>query len=1608
MVRTPSHTPPRPGVILLVVVILLTLFMVVGISFVLYAESEATASRIYREAQAPADPPLPSELLLSWALGQLIYDVPDDAANPNNPGEVGDPTGFTPYSAMRGHSLARTMYGWNWTVRSQTPNVPNDAFDMTRPLKASNLYNNNVTAYNGRGVTDQTSGVVTGVSLTDASFPNYQYFNGDGLIRDPERNGSRQFPWSSFILATSYYVGGFNPPYTYPDRNNMFLAAVNANGQMLVPSFYRPWLSTLLPLDPAAPGYSNWSDTTASPAMKYMTLRPRPADMYINPSDPTQSFPPPGKGGDVKNLVGAQGGNDSIWMDLGFPVQTTNTGRKYKPLFAFLIVDLDNRVNINVHGNIRGIDPQDPSQKVFGHASNMGLGKHEINLAKIFAPPTGDPLPATHPAEWTQLLTGNLSPINTFVGGRYGDPFGNPPNQTPPAYPQPGDRTIQPINVANPPSSSPALTGRASYLFPLDYDAVNETATTGAPWNSAQRTTRFQLPQGGWCMSFPYFQATPSPGVNAPASPGYGNASQQERLHNPFLYNVLLPQNDAPHAIDNMYYLMGEYQSQAKTYQRSSIYVNDQGQKNLQKSLDDTFPVAPTNSPRGARIRQLITTHSFDLDVPGAMPWVTTTDPKDPSNPPSPYEWLAPGSSTPPFPTGRTGTLFLDKPATFSPTGDFALNPYMPSSPGVPNYERRAAILSRADLNRKLTSYYDPNNNNAFNPATYAQAVADRQQFAKDIFDRLRLAVGARAPADQATIPPGQPEHDAQRWLAQLAVNIVDYIDDDDFSTPFSWNPLDPTQIVYGVEAPKVVLNEAYAEIENDPADTDPAQGATKPYQVSFWLELLNPMNKSSVTNLTDPDLGADRASAQLYRQDAGGRYPIYKVVIAPQTPATNGITPTILTDRKNTNGDIPTANQVIAADLTATNNQLDPALDPTLASLVLPSNGRFSKQSPTPSFSNDGFYVLGPERDFVDGDGSFVPTVKIHDQGAASKNKLTYVYGNAPTASVPSGAQLPHIIALQRLACPMMRENPINPTTGQPVNPALPANPFITVDYLTNVPTNDAVKLIPNQTPGDPAGSKNPTNQPLARRQSFARLQPYAASLDRLTTRSTPPTGQPQATFFQQNVDAPATTPAPASLVFDWLVHLDRSLVSPLELAYVSMTPPHQLTQQFIQGTVAAGGPPTISRKFGHLAPWVPSPATVSGATPSPGYAATDVQNARLYRALEYFTAGDRWLPSATSCRVPGMININTIWDQETFLALCDGALTATSIPTPVPPAIAPTDGHFNEDHVKAAWQQIVTLRTPGILPGTPTPTLSQTDSPFWSLANAASIGGGVERTLLRSTNPSGASSPVFQAPATVTPPVGQHPYLLNEILSKIGSHVTTRSNVFAVYITVGFFRVMQDTDTAGNPIVPVKLGSEIGAGDGSDVAKNFRRRRMFAIVDRTNLALDNDRTVTPSQPDTTFNLRQPYDPNFPGLSKPYHIYSSVGVPPPQTAGQPVQVDVPVPAGTFDNLSKSLVVQYQSDTFNIFPQSGPNPGTRLWADTGTQQEQVQVVSIQPPNPNPQVGDYYYKLRIQFTNSHPAGFRLSNYRLGNPGPQGPIDYTSPQYSAVVPYTFIIE
>ena len=108
------------------------------------------------------------------------------------------------------------------------------------------------------------------------ALPTDWYLNKD---RRPEWYGNQQ------DNPTNYrYVGGANPPWTAYDTNSLYLAEVTADGQVLMPSFTRPWLAS-----------------ANNEINRYMSLRPEQGPLSWNPRfvTPDTEF---GRHRDVKNL----------------------------------------------------------------------------------------------------------------------------------------------------------------------------------------------------------------------------------------------------------------------------------------------------------------------------------------------------------------------------------------------------------------------------------------------------------------------------------------------------------------------------------------------------------------------------------------------------------------------------------------------------------------------------------------------------------------------------------------------------------------------------------------------------------------------------------------------------------------------------------------------------------------------------------------------------------------------------------------------------------------------------------------------------------------------------------------------------------------------------------------------------------------------------------------------------------------------------------------------------------------------------------------------------------------------------------------------------------
>src|SRR5262245_31912960 len=139
-------------------------------------------------------------------------------------------------------------------------------------------------------------------------------------------------------------------------------------------------------------------------------------------------------------------------------------------------------------------------------------------------------------------------------------------------------------------------------------------------------------------------------------------------------------------------------------------------------------------------------------------------------------------------------------------------------------------------------------------------------------------------------------------------------------------------------------------------------------------------------------------------------------------------------------------------------------------------------------------------------------------------------------------------MILLQRLANPKM--------PAQTDKSLANYNPFLTIDYvrIKDVEVNDGRRYV---TAGPQA------NVPaMDKRSTWGRSQPFAATHAQFLQQLPNPavTGMPQHTFFRQNAErddnTTTTTDQTLKLPFDWLTHLDRIPVSPVELMSTS---PHR-----------------------------------------------------------------------------------------------------------------------------------------------------------------------------------------------------------------------------------------------------------------------------------------------------------------------------------------------------------------------------------------------------------------------------------------------------------------
>lgn len=1386
------HTARRPrrGAIIVVVLALLALFAVIAISFVYYSDNEATISKFHKDAENvngngnAALPVAEYDKVMNDLLTALLVGV-DDA----QPASL--------LNALRGRSFLDTYVGGipaTWTGVTPYQNNPAERDNVTPSV-----------VFNGVGSLQENTALGRRAQVI-----NHTAFRvgPNTFLIDPHWTGQRAVTAGTQLgqaptLSTAAVLGRFYAPmnagYTYPDLNNLVLASISpVTGRIQVQSLHRNWLfnaaNTVNPSYRLAPwnplDTANGTDQNTdwiSPEGRAKVLRPRPVDQLTDSDflDPAFAplagrplpglanyatpalrlnlyrlitdriatgkiigYPPPNAvdpatgrqtfTGDVQNLTGGVGvqENDSILVDLGLPAQKYNN-RLIKPLVSILVVDQDGLIDLNAHGN---------AANTGAHGSVQGFGPWEVNPLRLY---DNETVPATK----TALLT----EMSTLVRSRYGS-TGNPT----------------------------ARNGRFSLPFSPAASRLSQASLVN--WNAAGAsavgpTPAFQLPTFTPVAGYP---ANPFATNPLYGGPGFfdddvfdaGEPADKARNH-PGLYRPsdwptlaagMSLANPFAFPVGDLRRFRHRYAAPLDEYRQTSVHTPGMF---VRDGVIGTYPSATAAEQASYRLdpaharRLLLTLRGGTPDLPGLAPAYDRVD--------STQTLQLPAGSVHAF---HAAAAFPQAyPAAPQPTGGAPFpSDFAPPATGNTKVDGRnvRAALGPVDLNRPLADFRnDPTQPlSPANVGNQLQARVDRQNLARDIYARLVVATGANALVDpvtgnvQANAPPAGDDFRALRYLAQLAVNIVDAVDNDDANTLFVWNPpaggpgssgplapvdasATPTgvdaltaaglaevqdRVVFGVEKPRLVINEAYAEVANDPTDTFPApmMVPTKDARVRVWVELLNPTATPSPTGLNPA--GPQGAGDAVLHYPVGPGVPVafspYQLVVTRADNSGQNV-PNNLADPANVTGDVTVpGGAAVTPDILLT-------FDNTGGTTVVPPNngnyapvagrvpgvlvvgptvtgGRPTEYAPT-GFPTALTYVTS------DTPGPGVSTVMAYTLNSGTPNKPPSATNLevGTSAAGRNGDLRRHVVLLRRLANPYL--------------PPSAANPYLSADTMDHVPAHDAV--IRGET--DMMDRMPRSARPGAGYDDFAirfaagKIEPYAGFAQRdATTGFVPAAAQigttfsavvqqapnpvlatePQHTLGRHNGRTP-TAPAgptftanPPALLggetlaapFDWLVHPDRPMVNALELLHVQAVKPHLVTQYTLQPP--AGGP--VRRGAGE-APWLgvqgvgdpqpglpafdDAPATGTGRPRANVTAANPRSKNGLFRALDLIRAKPWGAGGGVGGRVQGRVNLNTIQDVRVLMALLD------------PPDTAGTNGNaFDTAAVQLLWEALINPATP------------------------------------------------------------------------------------------------------------------------------------------------------------------------------------------------------------------------------------------------------------------------------------------------------------------------
>ncbi len=926
----PLRARGRRGVLLLVVLSLLVLFVLIGVTFVLVASQSRRMSRAdsraeqygddYRRqlddvfAQVVRDTTNTNSVLRSHSLLNDIYGL-DGARGTISAAPTAIASGqFYDISATTLNNVAGSLYPT--TAQIQTPGYFNGCVltMLDGPAKylstrivgwgyAGTTYTIRVMAFDWPNTLASTTFITNSPAQT--FLINGRPFNGTGFgfnttsgVLDLPENftvGVTTIPVPYALLPNAKFngnvagIGGADEDYDAADPQNMLLGYMPiapAGPLDILPSLHRPDLVSYMKNNPA---YSTvWPHPTAGPSMlRQIMLRPmgqitiggaalpfgaaladHPDFTGSNPSFDAVLGP-----WDVDN--DGDGIADSVWVDIGMPVQTAPDGRRFKPLAAILCLDLDGRLNVNAHGNTAQVDTNYstpiPPGGVSGTATiadylytttgialpvtlprGSGYGPAEINLGLspgIFAAPVTD---------YPLFLKGRTIGTRNYEG-RYGE-FTAAPN------PLPGVTALLPSAGAD-----DVLDSIKRFDFPNNYytSPLSNYGTPGDLWGRAAMgvdyagqpiysflqnpvgnlgTSANDLPNDPYTLNLSHNRvrsAALTPTLNDNAF----TASELERILRKFDVDVsALPDrlrilldptfgntNDYGRIITSDSFDLPSPSFLATADLKATLLtaypgtvpnignLHDLLRAKLIKIGGYTLPLIPANQ---TIVNNLVTTLAPTLFPPELLAGVRFDLNRPFGNGVDDSAAGSPGAGVVDEPTAAEFNVKNEVPATWTSATAFG-----------------AGAPTGFDLNNDGVIDADPTH-----PASDLYA---RQQYAKHLYVLMMLLADQSYVWGQDASGPvsaAQQQELTARRIAQWAVNVVDFRDPDSIMTPFEYdvNPfngwdvdgiltaIDPDaakpdrRVVWGCEAPELLLTETLAFHDRRVDDTSTDNGIQK------------------------------------------------------------------------------------------------------------------------------------------------------------------------------------------------------------------------------------------------------------------------------------------------------------------------------------------------------------------------------------------------------------------------------------------------------------------------------------------------------------------------------------------------------------------------------------------------------------------------------------------------------------------------------------------------------------------------------------------------------------------------------------------------------------